>query len=105
MTKRLLAACAAFVFAASFALAAPAGKAEPLNGTIAAITGTKVEVTIEGAKPDWVKKGAGVKFEGGVGKVLEVTATAITINTKKASTLKVGDKLSLEKGQVVPAGC
>ncbi len=53
----------------------------------------------------WAKKGAGVKLEGGVGKIVEVSATTITFNTKKASELKLGDEISLEKGPAAMVGC
>jgi hypothetical protein len=36
---------------------------------------------------------------------VEVAATTVAFNTKKASTIKVGEKLTVEKGTVVPAGC
>jgi hypothetical protein len=84
--------------------AAPA-KALPLNGTVVAVKGTRVEITVEGEKPSWVKKGSGIKVKGGLGKIVEVAATTVAFNTKKASTIKVGEKLTVEKGTVVPAGC
>ena len=79
-----------------------------LTGTIKSITGVKVEMTVEGEKPAWVKKGAGIKLpdiKGGVGKIVDVTATSVVFNTKKASELKVGAKVNLEKGPPAPAGC
>lgn len=87
--------------------AAPA-KAPALSGTVASTQGTRVEITVEGEKPAWVKKGAGIKLadiKGGLGKIVEVSATSVVFNTKKAGELKVGDKLTVEKGTVVPAGC
>lgn len=91
------------LFSASLAADEPAKKL--LNGTISAIDGKAVDVAVEGEKPAWVKKGSGVKFEGGVGKLLDVTATTVRFNSRKASTLKVGDKIELAKGASVPAGC
>ena len=103
MLKKLFAALALFTL-----FAAPSFAADPpttLAGTIAAIDGISVEVTVEGEKPAWVKKGGGIKFEGGVGKLTEITATTVKFNSKKASTLKVGDKIEILKGASVPAGC
>jgi hypothetical protein len=99
---------AAFALLALFALpsfAADEPAKNVLAGTIASIDGNAVEVTVEGEKPAWVKKGSGVKFEGGMGKLVDVTATTVKFNSKKASTLKVGDKIELQKGASVPAGC
>lgn len=87
--------------------AAPA-KVGPITGTIKAIDGIKVEMTLDGEKPVWVKKGVGIKLpdlKGGVGKIVDVTATSVVFNTKKASELKVGAKVNLEKGPPAPAGC
>lgn len=87
--------------------AAPA-KAVPITGTIKSINGIRVEMAVEGEKPAWVKKGAGIKLpdlKGGVGKIVDVTATSVVFNTKKASELKVGAKVNLEKGPPAPAGC
>lgn len=86
--------------------AAPA-KAAPISGTIKSITGVKVEIAVEGEKPSWVKKGAGIKLPEvkGVGKIVDVTATTVVFNTKKASELKVGAKVVVEKGPPAPAGC
>jgi hypothetical protein len=52
-----------------------------------------------------VKKGSGIKVAGGLGKIVDVGAATVAFNTKKAATLKVGDKLTVEKGTIVPAGC
>lgn len=117
MIKRLTFALGLGLFAA-MALAAPPrpaadekaapAKAAPITGTIKSITGVKVEMTVEGEKPAWVKKGAGIKlpdFKGAVGKIVDVTATTVVFNTKKASELKVGAKVNLEKGPPAPAGC
>jgi len=87
--------------------AAPA-KATAITGTIQSINGVKVEIAVEGEKPAWVKKGAGIKLtdiKGGVGKIVDISATTLAFNTKKASELKVGDKVTLQKGPAAPAGC
>ncbi len=83
-------------------------KAPPILGTITSIKGVRVEIAVSGEKPTWVKRGGGVKLpdlKGALGKVVDVTATGIAINTKKAAELKVGDKITVEKGAVVPSGC
>jgi hypothetical protein len=83
---------------------APA-KAPPLLGTVVSVKGVRVELSVEGEKPSWVKKGSGIKVAGGLGKIVDVGAATVAFNTKKAATLKVGDKLTVEKGTIVPAGC
>jgi hypothetical protein len=118
MIRKLTLALAVAAVGAAFTLAAPSptdtnppqekaapAKATPLGGTVVSIEGRRVEIAVEGEKPTWVKKGAGIKVAGGLGKIVEVSATKVAFNTRKASTLKVGDKLSVEKGSVVPAGC
>jgi hypothetical protein len=105
---RLLAAATALALAllpATGPIAAEPAKAAPVNGTVASVSGVRVEMTVDGEKATWVKRGAGIKVKGGLGKIVGVTATTITFNTKKASELKAGDKVVIEKGNVVPAGC
>lgn len=83
-------------------------KTSSMTGTITAIKGIRVDVEVAGEKPAWVKKGAALKLpdiKGGLGKVIDVTPTGIAFNTKKASELKVGGKVTLEKGTAVPSGC
>jgi len=115
MIKRLTFALGLGLFAA-MALASPPppapdekpAKAAPVTGTIKSISGIKVEISVEGEKAVWVKKGAGIKLpdlNGVVGKIVDVTATSIVFNTKKAGELKVGGKVHLEKGPPAPAGC
>ncbi|HQZ15289.1 MAG TPA: hypothetical protein PLD86_00330 [Vicinamibacteria bacterium] len=120
MTNRLTLALGIGLWAA-FALATPSqsqtgatdtkaasAKAPPMAGTVMSINGVKVEVEVTGEKPAWVKKGGGIKLaevKGGVGKIVDVSATTVVFNSKKASELKVGDKVTLEKGPAAPAGC
>jgi|CXWL01.1.fsa_nt_gi hypothetical protein len=118
MIKRVTFALGLGLFAAMVLAAPPlpqadeksaaVAKAGPMTGTIKSISGIKVEIAVEGEKPAWVKKGAGIKLseiKGGVGKIVDVTATSVTFNTKKASELKVGAKVNLQKGPPAPAGC
>jgi len=102
MIKRYLVALTVLLaFAAGLAFAAPATVA----GKIAAIDGKKVQIELVGEKADWVKKGAAVKFKGGVGRIVEVTDTTISFNSKNAAELKVGDEITLDKGPATLAGC
>jgi hypothetical protein len=98
MLKRTLAALAAVVLTATVALAAP------VKAKVAAIDGKKVQVTLTDTA-DWVKKGNPVKWQGGVGRILEVKDKTATINSKNAKDLKVGDELALEKGPADLSGC
>ncbi len=79
------------------------------NGKIVSIDGTKVTIAIDGAKPDWIKKNAPVKFKIGNGKVVElseagVTPVTIVVTTRKASEMKAGEAVSFQKGTSM-AGC
>lgn len=105
MMKKLLAAFALLALVASTSFAADPPAKSTLNGTITAINGLAVDITVDGDKPAWVKKGQGIKVAGSTGKITAVAATTVTFNAKKASTLKVGDKVSVEKGPAAPAGC
>lgn len=103
MIKRITAAVAAVFFVAALAVAAPPAA---VKGTVASVDGNVVEVTLTGEKADWVKKGAGVKFkDGAVGRITALTATTITFKSKKASELKVGEEVSLDKGPAAMSGC
>jgi hypothetical protein len=99
MIKRLLTAVAAVFLGAALALAAP------MTGKITGIDGKKVQIELTGEKAAWLKKGAPVKFKGGVGRVVEVKDALLTINSKYASKLKVGDAIELDKGPATLEGC
>jgi ABC-type transporter Mla subunit MlaD len=99
MVKRFVAALAVLVLAASVAVAAP------VAGKVAAIDGKKVSVTVTGEKATWMKKGAPVKWKGGVGRIVEIKDDTLTVNSKNAAALKVGDELALEKGPAELSGC
>jgi hypothetical protein len=99
MLKRTLVAAAVLMVAAALALAAP------MPGKVTAIDGKKVSVEISGEKAAWLKKGAPVKWKGGVGRVVEIKDSVITMNTKNAAKLTVGDALELDKGPADLTGC
>jgi preprotein translocase subunit YajC len=99
MMKRVLAVLAVLVLGASLALAAP------MKGKITAIDQKKVTIELVGEKAPWLKKGASVKFPGGVGRVVEIKDAVLTVNTKDAAKLKKGDAIELDKGPADLAGC
>jgi preprotein translocase subunit YajC len=99
MMKRALAVLAVFVLGATLALAAP------MKGKVTAIEGKKVTIELTGEKAAWLKKGASVKFQGGVGRVVEIKDAVLTINSKNAAKLKAGDAIELDKGPADLAGC
>jgi preprotein translocase subunit YajC len=99
MMKRLAVAIAVLVLGAAMAMA------EPMKGKVTAIEGKKVQIELTGEKAAWLKKGAPVKFKGGVGRVLEIKDAALTINSKSASKLTVGDEIELDKGPATLQGC
>jgi len=99
MIRRIAAAFTLLALGATLALA------EPLKGRVTSIEGKKVQLTITGEKPDWFKKGAMVKWTGGVGRIVEVTDDTMTMNTRQASKLKVDDELEPVKGPAALEGC
>jgi opacity protein-like surface antigen len=99
MIKRLLVAVAAVALVASVAFAAP------VKVKVASIEGKKVQVELVGEKADWMKKGAPVKFKGGVGRITDITDNKITMNTRKADVLTVGDEIEIDKGPAALEGC
>jgi preprotein translocase subunit YajC len=99
MMKRLLTALAVVVFGAALALAAP------MKGKVTSIDGKKVQIELVGEKAAWLKKGAPVKFKGGVGRVVEIKDAVLTINSRNASKLKAGDEIELDKGPATLEGC
>lgn len=99
MIKRFLFALAAVAVSASLALAAP------VKAKVTAIDGRKVTIELVDEKADWMKKGASVKFKGGVGRIREIAEKTVTMNSRKADVLKVGDEIELEKGPATLEGC
>ena len=98
MFKRIVFALVAVAFVASAAFAAP------VAAKVTAVDGETVTVALQADKPAWMKVGAPVKIKNvGPGKVATVEGTTITIKTKKASEVKVGDELSIDKGGM--SGC
>lgn len=102
MVKKLSLALLVLAFTVTAAFAGPA------TYKVTAIEGNKVQITLTGDKPSWVKKGGYVKFtkftQGGNGKIVEVTGDTFTVQTKKASELAVGEDVTLVKGRFM-AGC
>ncbi len=99
MMKRLLVALATVAVSASLVLAAP------VKAKVTAIDGKKVTVDLVDEKADWMKKGAPVKFKGGVGRIREIVEKTVTMNSKNADKLKVGDEIELDKGPATLEGC
>jgi predicted secreted protein len=99
MIKRVLAVVAAVALTATLAFAAP------VKVKVASIEGKKVQVELVGEKADWMKKGAPVKFKGGVGRITDITDNKVTINSRKADVLKVGDEIEIDKGPAALEGC
>jgi hypothetical protein len=101
MIKRFVAALAARLFSVSLAAAATT----PVKVKITSIEGKRVEMELVGEKADWFKKGAPVKFKGGVGRISDVTDGKVRMNSRKADILKVGDEIELDKGPATLEGC
>lgn len=100
------------LFVAVALLGATTARAAPpaqISGKVVAVEDGKARIAVEGELPAWLKRNAPVKFEGGFGKVLEVSdagaaPVVITVKTKQASTLKVDGAITLQKGKSM-AGC
>ena len=108
MFKHIIAIVVALSFGFASAFAAQA--AAPM-GKVVAVDGTKIQIAVQGELAVWMKKGSAVKVSNESGKILEsaakVTEVAekmLTITTKAAVNVKVGDTVSLQKG-LVRAGC
>jgi predicted secreted protein len=99
MIKRFLVALAAVAVSASLALA------DPVKAKVTAIDGRKVTIELVDEKADWMKKGAPVKFKGGVGRIREIVEKTVTMNSKNASKLTVGDEIEVDKGPATLEGC
>jgi predicted secreted protein len=99
MIKRFLVAVAAVALTATLAFAVP------VKAKVTAIDGKKVTVDLVDEKAEWMKKGAPVKFKGGVGRIREIVDKTITMNSKNAEKLKVGDEIELDKGPATLEGC
>jgi hypothetical protein len=107
MMKKLALVLLVLAFCGAALAADPS--ATPVSGKITTVGDGKVTITLDGEKATWVKKNAPVKFTNGIGKILEVSAdgvspVVITIKTRKAGEMKVGDSISLQKGKPT-AGC
>jgi hypothetical protein len=108
MTKRTfttLLLLVAFGLSAAVAVAAD----PKLNGKVLSVEENAFKIEVQGEKPAWVKANAPVKFADAVGKVLDVSAegvkpVVVTIKSKKASSVKAGDTVTIEKGRSM-AGC
>lgn len=101
----------ALVFVALVAVVAmPArGAAKTATGKVTAIEGTTVTISIEGERPDFVKKNGFLKFKVATGKIVELSAPeakpiTVAVKFKKAVEMKVGDEVTFQKGLAV-AGC
>ncbi len=78
--------------------------AAPVAGKVATVAGDKVTVELQADKPAWMKAGAQVKIKNvGPGKVSDISGKTVTITSKKASSLKAGDDVSIDKGGM--SGC
>lgn len=99
MIKRFLFALAAVAVSASLALAAP------VKAKVTAIDGKKVTIELVDEKAAWMKKGAPVRWKGGVGRISVMGDKGFTMNSKNAAKLKVGDELQVDKGPADLQGC
>lgn len=88
-----------------FATAQAAPPAQ-LTGKIVAVEDGKIKVAVDGELPAWAKASTPVKLAEGPGKILEVSAApvVVTIKTKAASKLKVGETVKAAKGSSMQ-GC
>ena len=108
MFKRIIALVITLSFGFALAFAA---QATATTGKVVAVDGNKIQISIQGETAAWMKKGGVVKLSNEAGKVMENSAKVtelaekmMTITTKEAAPVKVGDTVSLQKGKVT-TGC
>lgn len=109
MKRSILTLALILAVAVSAVAATPMAAGKTSSGKVTAIDGIKVTITVEGDRPDWLKKNAFAKFKIGTGKVVEVSAPeaapiTFVVSIKKASAMKVDEVVTFEKGLAV-AGC
>ena len=93
----------AFTVAALF-LSVVVAMAAPVAGKVTAVDGDKITIELQADKPAWMKAGAPVKIKSvGPGKVAELSGKTVTLTSKKASSVKAGDAVSIDKGGM--SGC
>lgn len=95
----------------AFGLAATLSAQTAPNAKVVAVDGVKLQVTVTGEMPGWLKKGAVAKVSGGDGKVLHAAAKVTegekqtyTLTLKEKTDLKAGDAIVLQKGKAL-TGC
>jgi hypothetical protein len=88
-------------------LAATVFAAGGAAGKVTKVEGDKVTVTLEGAVPAYVKKGATVSVLDCTPKVLSVNGKEVTLKVSKAkaATIKVDSKASMSKASAEMQGC
>lgn len=77
------------MFLATVALAATVFAAGACSGKVTKVEGDKVTVSLEGAVPGWIKKGATVSAVGGSPKVMSVEDNQMTLRFSKAKAAKI----------------
>lgn len=107
MIKKIVASLAlvAFLLASSlFGQTASSAK-------IVSVDGNKIQISITGDSPSWLKKGGVAKLSAADGKVAHASAKVtegsgktFTLTVKEKTDLKAGDTVSLNKGKVM-SGC
>ncbi|WP_224983949.1 selenite/tellurite reduction operon protein ExtJ [Geomonas agri] len=82
---------------AVLSVAAMAFAAGPAKGKVTKVDGEQVTVTLEGAPPAFVKKGASVSAAGGSPKVVAVQGNEVTLKfgKAKAEKMKVDSPVSI----------
>ena len=68
------------------------------EGKIAKIDGSTISLSVEGAMPPWVQKGALANTSSGLGKVAAVAENSVDLKVKssEAAKLKVGEVVDVK---------
>jgi hypothetical protein len=93
--KKIIIMLALSLFVATAAFAAEGKVVSVADGKAIVEMGSDVKL----------KKGAGVKLNGKIGKVTAVEGTKITIKADNAADLKAGDTVKVDKAAVSMQGC
>lgn len=99
MIKRF--ALTAIFMAASATIA----MAAPVKATVTSIKDKTIVLKVDGEKAAWIKKGTMVRINKKFnGKVTDVSDTAVTLSSPKASEVKAGEAITFDKS-LAASGC
>ncbi len=82
-----------------------AALAAGLSGTVVALDGKHVQLTVAGERPAWIRKGATIRVEGISAKITRVAGDTLDVVTAKAPKAKPGDAVPIAPAPKSTSGC